>query len=135
MNKSTIEVREGSNQQIQAEVYRHYIEQAARQIIYENQASYKIPFVDVTVSHETVFQIQNQEPVFLRPADVERLYGIPISTIYDLIADQPTTQFPAIKLITSEGKKRHTVLIPKKLLDKWIIDHSTLKQCLPAKTN
>lgn len=89
-------------------------------------ATYTLPFGERAVTHEEVFAICGEDPLFLRPADIHRLYGIPISTVYDWISEQPLTHFPAIKLVVKDEGKRRLVLVPKQLLDQWIIDHSTL---------
>ena len=88
--------------------------------------TYLFPFAENSASHETIFTVQADNPVFLRPDDVERLYGIPASTVYDWIKEQPETHFPAVKLAVKEDRKRRLVLIPKRLLDEWIVEHSTL---------
>lgn len=88
--------------------------------------TYKLPFYEKDVSHETLFDVHGEDPLFLRPADVDRLYCIPISTIYDWISHQPETHFPAFKIVTKLENKRRMVLIPKKLLDEWLIEHGTL---------
>lgn len=88
--------------------------------------TYLFPFAEKEASHDTIFTVQGENPVFLRPGDIERIYGIPASTVYDLIHDQPETHFPAVKLAIKDDSKRRLVLIPKRLLDEWIVDHSTL---------
>jgi hypothetical protein len=90
------------------------------------QPTYTIPFFDKTVTHDAVFGLKGENPLLLRPADVERFYGIPVSTVYDWIKEQPITHFPAFKLAVTEESKRRLVLIPKQLLDEWIVEHSTL---------
>ena len=95
--------------------------------------SYQIPFVTEPVAHRTIFDHQADNPVFLRPADVEKLYGIPASTVYDWIHDQAQTGFPVIKLVVKDESKRRMVLIPKRLLDEWIIEHSTLMKNKPVR--
>ena len=87
---------------------------------------YKIPFVEQLVSHEDIFTIHGNDPIFYRPADVERIYGIPVSTISDLISEQPTTQFPAFKVTLKDGSKRALIFIPKRALDEWLVEHSNL---------
>ena len=84
--------------------------------------SYTLPFVDNPVAHETVFELRGENPILLRPTDVERLYGIPASTVYDWIHDQAETHFPCIKLAVKDESKRRLVLIPKQLLDEWIVE-------------
>jgi len=73
-----------------------------------------------------VFGLRGENPILLRPADVERLYGIPASTVYDWIHEQPETHFPAVKMVVKSESKRRMILIPKQLLDEWIVEHSTL---------
>lgn len=95
-----------------------------------NQASnfYQLPFGSGPVSHEQIFGALGENPILLRPVDVERLYGIPASTVYDWIHEQPETHFPAFKLAVKGESKRRLVLIPKQLLDEWIVEHSTLQR-------
>jgi hypothetical protein len=88
--------------------------------------TYRHPFGETSVAHDTLFDFEGNNPIFLRPADIERFYGIPVSTVYDWIHEQPTTHFPAVKLAINEDRKRRLVLIPKRLMDEWIIEHSTL---------
>ena len=88
--------------------------------------TYLIPFGEKPVAHEDVFGVHGEDPLFLRPASVEKIYGIPASTVYDWIHEQSITHFPAVKLAVKDESKRRLVLIPKRLLDQWIIDHSTL---------
>ncbi len=52
------------------------------------QQTYTIPFMEKPVSHNSVFGLRGENPIFLRPGDVERLYGIPASTVYDWIKEQ-----------------------------------------------
>ncbi len=42
----------------------------------------------------------------MRPMDVESLYGIPASTVYDWIHDQAETHFPAFKLAVKDESKQ-----------------------------
>jgi hypothetical protein len=88
--------------------------------------SYSLPFVEKCASHEEIFSVQGENPVFLRPGDIERIYNIPASTVYDWIHEQPETHFPAVKLAVKNDSKRRLVLIPKRLFDEWIVEHSTL---------
>ena len=90
------------------------------------QPTYTLPFGEKPVSHDVVFGLKGENPILLRPADVQRLYGIPASTVYDWIHEQPETHFPAVKLVVKSENKRRMILIPKQLLDEWIVDHSTL---------
>ncbi len=78
------------------------------------------------MSHDEVFGLRGENPILLRPNDIERLYGIPASTVYDWIHAQPETHFPAVKLVVKSENKRRMILIPKQLLDEWIVEHSTL---------
>jgi len=87
---------------------------------------YKFPFIDDPVSHEELFNIHGENPLFLRPADVERLYGIPVATVYELADDQINTKFPAFKMAYRKDSKRRPLFISKPLLDKWLIEHSNL---------
>ena len=90
------------------------------------QPTYTLPFGEKPVSHDVVFGLRGENPILLRPNDIERLYGIPASTVYDWIHAQPETHFPAVKLVVKSENKRRMILIPKQLLDEWIVDHSTL---------
>ncbi len=60
--------------------------------------TYQLPFVEKPATHDELFDVHGDDPLFLRPADMDRLYGMPAATIYELIADQPVTHFPAIKM-------------------------------------
>ena len=95
--------------------------------------TYDLPFGEKPADHETIFSLKGDNPVFLRPNDIERLYGIPASTVYDWIHAQPETHFPAVKLVVKSENKRRMVLIPKRLLDEWIVEHSTLMKNKPVK--
>lgn len=88
--------------------------------------TYTLPFVEKHATHDEIFGVNGENPLLLRPLDVERLYGIPASTIYDWIHEQPETHFPAFKLAVKGESKRRLVLIPKRLLDAWIVERSTL---------
>ena len=90
------------------------------------QPTYTLPFGEKPVSHDEVFGLRGENPILLRPNDIERLYGIPASTVYDWIHAQPETHFPAVKLVVKSENKRRMILIPKQLLDEWIVEHSTL---------
>ena len=90
------------------------------------QPTYTLPFGEKPVSHDSVFGLKGENPILLRPNDIERLYGIPASTVYDWIHAQPETHFPAVKLVVKSENKRRMILIPKQLLDEWIVNHSTL---------
>jgi hypothetical protein len=92
----------------------------------EPQITYQLPFIDTPATHEEIFEVHKDDPLFLRPADIERLYCIPASTIYDWVHQQPETHFPAIKFYTKEDSKRGMVFIPKRLFDQWLVDHSNL---------
>jgi len=96
--------------------------------VFNDLPSYRLPFVDNPVRRDDLFDANGENPIFLRPADVEKLYGIPASTVYDWIADQPTTGFPAVKIAVKDESKRRLVLIPKRLLDEWLIGRSNLQK-------
>jgi hypothetical protein len=87
------------------------------------QPTYTLPFGENPVSHDVVFGLRGEDPILLRPNNIERLYGIPASTVYDWIHAQPETHFPAIKLVVKSENKRRMILIPKQLLDEWIVEH------------
>lgn len=88
--------------------------------------TYQLPFVEKPATHDELFDVHGDDPLFLRPADMDRLYGMPAATIYELIADQPVTHFPAIKMHLREDSKRAVILIPKRLFDEWLVEHSNL---------
>jgi len=90
------------------------------------EPSYQLPFFERSVTHSEVFNIEGDNPLFLRPVDIHKFYAIPASTIYDWISQQPTTKFPSIKFYAAEENKRGIVLIPKRLFDQWLIEHTNL---------
>ncbi len=94
----------------------------------QQDAKYRLPFIEEPVDHSTLFGIRGEDPLFLRPGDIERVYNIPASTIYDWIHEQPETHFPAVKVAVRDESKRRLVLIPKKLFDQWIIEHATIEK-------
>ena len=79
---------------------------------------YRLPLCGVVLSERDLWGAE-EKPVLLRPKDLERLYGIPLASVYDLVyrASEMKDPLPFIKL------ERKT-LIPRAAFETWVLNQA-----------
>ena len=86
------------------------------------EKSYRLPLCGVVLKQTDLWG-ENPGPVMLRPEDVEKFYGIPIASVYDMVyrAAETPDPMPFLKL----GRK---TLIPRAALEAWILRQAHVKE-------
>ena len=85
--------------------------------ILKTEKRYRLPFCELVLNESDLWG-EGEKPVLLRPKDLKR-YGLPESTINDMVYRAPVTEdpLPFFKL----GRK---TLIPRVALEAWILRQS-----------
>jgi hypothetical protein len=90
--------------------------------IKQPEKRYKLPICGVVLSESALWGSQ-PGPVLLRPEDLEKLYGIPKGSVYDLVykSSEMPDPLPFLKL------ERKT-MIPRAALEAWILRQAHVKE-------
>ncbi len=90
--------------------------------IKQPEKRYRLPLCEVVLTESALWGTQSG-PVLLRPEDVERLYGIPKGSVYDLVykSTEMPDPLPFLKL------ERKT-MIPRAALEAWILRQAHVKE-------
>jgi len=89
-----------------------------------SEKRYRLPLCGLVLSEKDLWGAEGK-PVLLRPKDVERLYGIPVASVNDMVyrASEMESPLPFIKL------ERKT-LIPRAAFENWVLNQAHVKEVI-----